>query len=234
MSHPPVPVSSPSQLEPLQLQSTPEMIADRLRSEILDGRFSPDTQLSEVEISRQLKVSRGPIREGMQRLIQEGLLRAERNRGVFVVQLNADDIRDVYLARAAVERAAASIVAEHQPAGALATLQQIVDALSASVGGAWGDLISHDLSFHQALVDAAGSRRLSRMFSTLSAETRLCLMRLEPFYEHPAEVVAEHQAIVDALKAGDVQSVTGLIQAHMDASVARLATQPVDVADSSA
>ncbi len=234
MSHPPVPVSTASQLQPLQLQSTPELIADRLRSEILDGRFAPDDQLSEVEISRQLKVSRGPIREAMQRLIQEGLLRAERNRGVFVVQLNADDIRDVYLARAAVERAAASVVAEHQPAGALAALQQIVNDLSASVGGAWGDLISYDLSFHQALVDAAGSRRLSRMFSTLSAETRLCLMRLEPFYERPAEVVAEHQAIVDALKAGDVQNVTRLIQAHMDASVVRLATQPVGAADSSA
>ena len=66
----------PGQLGPLQLQSTPAVIADRLRAEILRGRFPPHTQLTEVEQARQLQVSWGPIREAMQRLIQEGLLRA--------------------------------------------------------------------------------------------------------------------------------------------------------------
>ncbi len=69
---------APGVLEPLQLQSTPAVIADRLRAEILRGRFPPHTQLTEVELARQLQVSRGPIREAMQRLIQEGLLRADR------------------------------------------------------------------------------------------------------------------------------------------------------------
>jgi DNA-binding GntR family transcriptional regulator len=222
MSDSPVPVLRANQLAPLQLQSTPELIADRLRSEILEGRFSPDAQLSEVEISRQLKVSRGPIREAMQRLIQEGLLRSERNRGVFVVQLDQDDARDVYLARAAVERTAAAVVAKQQPVAALAALQQIVDAIAASVAGPWNVLIAHDLSFHQTLVEAAGSPRLTRMFSTLSAETRLCLLRLEPFYSGAKEVAAEHQAILDALRAGDAKTVDRLVQLHMDASAARL------------
>lgn len=52
------------------------MIADRLRAEILRGRFPPHTQLTEVEQARQLQASWGPIREAMQRPIEEGLLRA--------------------------------------------------------------------------------------------------------------------------------------------------------------
>lgn len=106
---------APGLLEPLQLRSTPALIADQLRSQILEGRFPPHTQLAEVELARQLQVSRGPIREAMQRLIQEGLLRAERNRGVFVVELGLDDARDVYLARGVIERAAAAIVVKEQP-----------------------------------------------------------------------------------------------------------------------
>jgi DNA-binding GntR family transcriptional regulator len=217
---------APGLLEPLQLQSTPALIADRLRSEILEGRFPPHTQLAEVELARQLQVSRGPIREAMQRLIQEGLLRAERNRGVFVVELGLDDARDVYLARGVIERAAAAIVTKQRPQAALAELQEIVDRLAASVGAPWSETIAHDLAFHQTLVEAAGSARLSRMFRTLIAETRLCLIRLEPFYQEGTEVVAEHQAIIEALRSGNRRRIDSLLQTHMDASAARLSVPP--------
>jgi DNA-binding GntR family transcriptional regulator len=193
-----------------------------LRSRILEGHFAPDEQLSEVELARQLKISRGPIREAMQRLIQEGLLRAERNRGVFVVQLDSDDVRDIYLARGAVERAAAAIVTQQQPADALRELQRIADAIASSVDASWSDLITRDLAFHQALVRAAGSPRLDRMFHTLIAETRLCLLRLEPFYESAQEVAVEHQGILDAIVAGEADQVDHLLETHMSTSAARL------------
>src|SRR5260221_13964771 len=104
MTMPSPPWPAPGLLEPLQLQSTPALIADRLRSQILEGRFPPHTQLGEVGLARQLRVSRGPIREAMQRLIQEGLLRAERNGGVFGVELGLDHARDVYMARGVIDR----------------------------------------------------------------------------------------------------------------------------------
>jgi DNA-binding GntR family transcriptional regulator len=209
-------------LEPLHLQSTPALIADRLRAEILDGAFAPDSQLSEMELARQLRVSRGPIREAIQRLIQEGLLRAERNRGVFVVELDDDDARDIYLARGAIERTVAAIVAQRAPAAALDGLQKIVDELGACIDKDWNEIITVDLAFHQALVEAAGSPRLTRMFRTLVAETRLCLLRLEPFYQGRSEVVAEHQAILDAIRSGNLRTVDRLVRLHMDASAARL------------
>jgi DNA-binding GntR family transcriptional regulator len=210
-------------LPPLRQESTPALVADRIRSGILDGAFPPHTQLNEIALSRQLAVSRGPIREAMQRLIQEGLLRSERNRGVFVVELDDDDARDVYLARGAIERAAAAIVAQDGTEQAsFDGLQTIVDELAAAIDGSWADVVTHDLDFHQAMVAAARSPRLDRMFRTLVAETRLCLIRLEPFYPGRNEVVAEHQGILDALRDGGLENVDRLVRLHMDASAARL------------
>jgi DNA-binding GntR family transcriptional regulator len=210
-------------LGPLRAQSTPALIADLLRAEVLAGTFPPHSQLSEARLARQLQVSRGPVREAMQRLIQEGLLRSERNRGVFVVALGHDDARDVYLARGIIEGAAAAIVARRMPPAAMLRLQRLLDRLAASAGGPWTEVITYDLAFHQALVDAAASVRLSRMFRTLVAETRLCLLRLEPFYRDGTEVVAEHRGILDALESGRPAKAERLVRLHMDAAAARLA-----------
>src|SRR5258707_5898036 len=155
---------APDVLEPLQVQSAPAVMTDGLGADILRGRLPPQTQLTEVELARQLQVSRGPIREAMQRLIQEGLLRAERNRGVFVVELDFDDARDVYMARGVVERAAAAIVAKRRPEAALLELQPIVEKLATTPGTGWTGITGYCLEFHQTLVEAAGSARLTRMF----------------------------------------------------------------------
>src|ERR1700722_7725919 len=93
-------------LEPLRRDSMAEGLAEQLRSGIFPGRLAPGQALREVEIARQLGVSRGPVREAFQRLIQEGLLDAHPARGVFVAQLAAGDIADLYPARGAGETAA--------------------------------------------------------------------------------------------------------------------------------
>lgn len=216
------------QLAPLRLQSTPVLVADRLREGILDGTFPPRTQLSEVALSQQLSVSRGPIREAMQRLLQEGLLRGERNRGVFVVDLGENDVRDIYLARSAVERTAAALVASAGTDEDFGVLQSMVDQLAAAVDDDWVEMTKLDLQFHLALVAAAGSPRLDRMFRTLMAESQLCIVRLEPFYPGREEVVHEHQAILDAIRARDLAEADKLLAAHMDVSATRLtkAEQP--------
>lgn len=216
-------MSDSGQLAPLRLESTPVLVADRLREGILDGTFPPRTQLSEVALAKQLSVSRGPIREAMQRLLQEGLLRGERNRGVFVVELGEEDVRDIYLARSAVERTAAAMVVADGTDEDFDVLQARIDDLAAAVDSDWVELTRLDLEFHLALVEAAASPRLDRMFRTLMAESQLCISRLEPFYPGRDEVVREHQVINDAIRARDLAEVDRLLGAHMDISAARLA-----------
>ena len=210
-------------LEPLRRDSTPERIAEQLRSGIVTGRLAPGQALREVEIARQLGVSRGPVREAFQRLIQEGLLEAHPARGVFVPQLAAGDIADLYLARGAVEIAAAQLLAGSGTPEAFADLSAALTDLRAAPADDWNELARLDLRLHEVLVRSTGSKRLIRMFGTLAAETRLCMVALESFYPQRADLVTEHAEIVEAIQRGDAATATRLLERHMSDSVQQLA-----------
>jgi DNA-binding GntR family transcriptional regulator len=210
-------------LEPLRRNSTPERIAEQLRSGIVSGRLAPGQPLREVEIARQLGVSRGPVREAFQRLIQEGLLEAHPARGVFVPQLAADDIADLYLARGAVEVAAAQLLASSGTPETFTDLAAALEELRAAPADDWNELARLDLHLHEVLVRSTGSKRLVRMFGTLAAETRLCMVALESFYPQRADLVIEHAEIVEAIQKSDAATATRLLERHMSDSVQRLA-----------
>jgi DNA-binding GntR family transcriptional regulator len=210
-------------LEPLRRDSTPERIATQLRSGIVSGRLPPGQALREVEVARQLGVSRGPVREAFQRLIQEGLLEAHPARGVFVPQLTTADIADLYLARGAVETTAARLLASSGTAEALGDLAAALADLEAAPAENWNELVNLDLHLHEVLVRGTGSMRLARIFDTLAAETRLCMVALESFYPERAELVTEHAEIVQAIQRRDAGAAASLLDRHMADSVRRLA-----------
>jgi DNA-binding GntR family transcriptional regulator len=220
-------------VQPLVQQSTPRIIADKLRQAIGHGELPAGAQLIEAELARQLGVSRGPLREGIQRLTQEGLLISIRNRGVFVIEMNAENVRDMYLARSAVERAAAAqIQTGRDAAGASAALLAIVDEMA--VAGARRDDVESseaDMAFHRQLVARAGSPRLSRMHQTLLTETRMCITALQETYRVSDNRVAEHRAIAEALATGPPAKVDQLLIDHMDDALRRLTGGPVPQAD---
>ena len=214
-----------SYIEPLAQESTPSIIADKLRRAIAHGELKPGAQLAEAELARQLGVSRGPLREGMQRLTQEGLLVSIRNRGLFVIDMTLGEIRDMYLARAAIERAAASkIVADgnHETAGK--ELLTLVRKMSDAEGdpAAVGEI---DIAFHELLVQLAASPRLSRIHKTLITETRMCIQALEATYSGAEARVAEHQHIAEAITAGDHLLADDLLVAHMEDAITRLTSR---------
>src|SRR5919106_6370635 len=172
---------------PVALRGTSAVIADQLRERILDGSFAPGEQISEVQLAARLGMSRGPVREAVQRLAQEGLLVSHRNRGVFVLDLDVGDIDDVYRGRRAVEKEAASTVYERGiPDGFVERLQGILRNIELYMNaGDWPQLAREDLHFHETMVGAARSSRLSRMFSTLAAETMLCMSAFDDRYIRP-------------------------------------------------
>jgi len=214
-------------LEPVDRRPTPSLIADQLRRAIATGTLSPGTQLGEVELAGRLGVSRGPLREAMQRLVAEGLLRSERHRGIFVRQLDAADVRDIYLARLAVEQAAGRRILAGDPSAALAPLGAALDALvAAATSGDPVAMADADHAFHATLVAAAGSPRLCRMADALLVETRMCLAALQDTAPPAASLVAEHQLIRDAVRDGDPDRLAAALAEHMADAVHRIVGVP--------
>lgn len=210
------------QLEPIARAPTALIIARRIRAAMLDGTLSPGTRMVETRLAEQLGVSRAPVREALQRLIQEGLA-VNKRRGVFIRELTSEDVLDVYLARTACETAAADAIIQAPDDVDWEALESALSALEA--GAAASDLrstLEADRLFHEKLVEAASSPRLTRMFATLLVETAICLRRLEGAYSEGTHLVEEHRRILNALRAGDRDEVSRAITAHMDDAVRHL------------
>ncbi|WP_421093842.1 GntR family transcriptional regulator [Pseudarthrobacter sp. CC4] len=204
-------------------ESTPAIIAGKLRTAIGLGHIPPGSQLGEAELAKELGVSRGPLREAMQRLTQEGLLISIRNRGLFVITMTDEEVRDMYVARTAVERAASELILQKGGKGVAAQLIPIVKAMQRAADKGDLDAMSEaDMEYHATLVAAADSTRLTRMHNTLLTETRMCLTALEKKYPDPHARVAEHQAIAEALGDGDQERVGKLLISHMEDALERL------------
>jgi DNA-binding GntR family transcriptional regulator len=181
-----------TKLGPLDRVATSSRIAEQLREAVMSGVLPQGSQVGEVALAAQFGVSRGPLREAMQRLVQEGLLRSVPHRGIFVVELTDADVRDIYDARQAVESA---------------------DAAALSRG---------DLAVHELLVALSGSARLQRMASTLLVEARMCLSALTDTYVAPVRLVDEHSEIVAAIRSGDTSRALSILDEHMRDAVGRL------------
>ena len=212
-------------LGPLDQASTPSIIADKLRQAVGHGELKPGDQLGEAELARRFGVSRGPLREGMQRLIHEGLLVPIRNRGLFVRDMTPDDVRDMYFAREAIERAAARKILDGDYVAAGDTLLLVVERMAAAATPA--EVSEFDISFHEQLVQLAFSPRLSRMHQTFITETRMCIHALDPTYAAGEVRGEEHRALADAIRSGDRELTDRLLIAHMDDAIVRLTTEPV-------
>jgi DNA-binding GntR family transcriptional regulator len=211
------------------------IVTERLRASIINGTLEPGSQLSEVELATSFGVSRGPVREALQRLVQEGLLNSEPHRGVFVPVLTDQDVHDVYLAREALESAAIrSIIASGSAAAASESLDRFVAQMQrAEALGDWETVGNVDLEFHVALVDATSSPRLKRMFSTVISETRLCLGVLTAA-DARDDLVEEHRLISEAIREGDTDKALVVLKEHFDDAVATLsdrhASEPASAA----
>jgi DNA-binding GntR family transcriptional regulator len=210
-------------LDPLVQESTPSIIAARIREAIGQGKIAPGSQLGEAEYARQLGVSRGPLREGLQRLTQEGLLIAHRNRGLFVIEMTPENVADMYLAREAVERAAAAKIHRDGPERAARALLAVTDRMAAAARRKNASAVSDaDIEFHKVLVEHAHSKRLSHVHRTLMTETRMCIHALEPTYAVVGTRVDEHRAIAESFAAGDPALTDRLLMEHMQDAVQRL------------
>ena len=224
-------MATPEGVLVLEGRPTAQLIADHLREQIIQGVFRPGQQINESVLAGQLHTSRGPVREALQRLAQEGILVSLRNRGVFVPELSIDDIREIYAVREAVESASADILLTTGKAQIGRTCQSLRDTLTemaAQVESSdWQALTRLDMKFHTSFVEGTRNSRLIRIYDTLVAESRMCILNLQVSYPRADALVQEHQNLLDLLEASDNDGLHQAISRHMRKAVDDLtATTP--------
>ena len=149
-----------------QLVKNASVVATQLvRTAILDGRLAPGQRLKEEELARELGISRTPVREALLMLQAEGLVDAVPNRGATVRRHEADDLDDLYQLRALLEGHAARRAAPKISEDGIAVLRESCDRFDSLHGDAddLKDLVKENLLFHNTILEAAGSARLTQM-----------------------------------------------------------------------
>jgi DNA-binding GntR family transcriptional regulator len=199
----------------LQVVSTLDALSDSLRRRLLEGELEPGTALGEVELASEYGVARPTARAAIQSLVAEGLLRREPNRSARVPELTADDVRDLFYVRMPLELQVVSTLVKRRlrPPTAEAAVRRL-EGLPRRAP--WDEVVEADMDFHTALVEATESPRLERVYASLQAEIRLCMVQLRPAYDDTAVVAAEHRELLEAIVAGPKRAVVRLITEHLE------------------
>ena len=173
------------------------------------GRLAPNALVDENEVARNLGMSRTPVREALLRLQNESLVEIARGRGIRVLPLSAEDMRETYQAISGLEVVAVRLVAERRPTRAdLEPLFEAVeDMRGALVEGdveAWGEA---DERFHRLLLSLSGNRKLDavgRQLRDYARRAHMVAVRLQPD-EYKARSTERHAGLLDELLNGDPQ-----------------------------
>jgi DNA-binding GntR family transcriptional regulator len=187
-----------------------------LRDAIIDGRLAPGDRIVEAEIARQMAISRAPIREAIRKLEQDGLLEYLPRRGTVVKKLSHDEVRDVYLLRAHLEKYAARRAAARITDEDLVELANLIDRMDAcAAADDLPGLIAADVQFHARICQASGSSRLVQLWESLNPHCWTLLTGIKAMDYTLSEIASRHRTVLAALQARDVDGAEVEIERHI-------------------
>lgn len=207
----------------LQSSSLTSVVQQEIERRILQGELAPGAKLIEASLAEMLGVSRGPVREAFRMLEEAGLVRQEKNRGVFVRSIPLDEAMEIFDLRAMMDEAVGRRLAEHVTPEQLRQVRAMVEAMEKAVKA--GDADGYhllNLEFHDRVVEFAGNRKMSSLYRRLVKE--LALARRRNLSEKLAlpHSAAEHRQILKAIASGDPDAAARALFEHALASKLRM------------
>jgi DNA-binding GntR family transcriptional regulator len=196
--------------------SLSEHVVQVLRDDILAGRLDPGERLTEATIMERTGVSRTPVREGLRRLEAEGLVVSHRGRGTYITyRLSGEEAQLIYECRLVLEPYLTRLAAERIEPDELAAVRTVLDRFAAGIDGDPHEAGQLDADFHLTIYDASRSELIGVLRGYWS---RLQLELSERVYnaEMPRRFVREHEAIYEALAAGDGSLAAERMHQHVE------------------
>jgi phosphonate utilization transcriptional regulator len=208
----------------LRSHSLTTLVQRELERRILAGELAPGDKLNEEAVAAQLNVSRGPVREAFRALESSGLVRTEKNRGVFVRQVSIGEADEIYEVRAGLDELIGRLLASRIQPGQLAQLRELLKKMQ-QVARAKNveQYYPLNVQFHDLLAEFTGNGALLAHYRRLVNE--LHLYRRETLARGADSFpisTREHAAIVDALARRDGDRAGKLMYEHAMESRERL------------
>jgi len=209
-------------------------ITEYIKKRILAGEFVPGDKLNEVLLASRLSISRAPIREALQLLVQEGLVVSIPQRGKFIAALTSKEIQNSYFTGGVLEGAAAASTIHLFTEENFTHLRALVDAMAETVaqGGDMDRLAELDTAFHDIIFSRTDNDLLVEL-SRRSCQglSKFLLFRHWRTSFTPQEVLERHRVVLDALLTRDAVHIERTLRAHYKDSGRRMARWGIDHPD---
>ena len=200
-----------------------QRVYEHLREEILADHLLPGTELSEVALSKELAISRGPIREAMGRLSAEGLITMRPRRRAEVRSLTPQELIDAYQVREALEVMAVRLAIPRLTEADLARLDQLMERMAGHISdGAVREFFAANVSFHELLCELSGNPKLQEVHHRLEGEIGRFQSRTLALRGSMDDSLTEHRAILAAIRLRDVDRAAVLTADHIRVPARRL------------
>ena len=200
----------------IQSSSLPALVQRELTRQILAGALPAGAKLNEVDVAARLGVSRGPVREAFRALEESGLVRFEKNRGVFVRRITIREADEIFEIRALLDEFAGRRAARNATAQDVRELESLVDRMATAAARDDSDeYFALNLDFHDRIVALAGNAKLAQLYRRIVNELNLYRRAsLDRAGALPVSV-AEHRAIVQRISERQSAAAGRLLHEHV-------------------
>ena len=199
------------------LTSLSGQVYDHLRRAIITAEIAPGGKLVELDIAAQMGTSQGPIREALQRLEHDGLVKRHARSATFVTSMSMSEMYELFCIRSVIEGFAIRHTVQTINADHYRLLDELVEKMA--LAGREKDLIrlaELDVQFHRHIVEWSGSEGLRRVWSPLASQVQRFIVQSHPeHYLDFVEIGTRHQPIADALRSGDADEAVRVMQEHI-------------------
>jgi DNA-binding GntR family transcriptional regulator len=202
-------------------RSLRQQVASSLRDAILDGSLKPGERMVEEDISQGMHTSRGPLREALRLLEQEGLVMSFPYRGSFVTRISALEVREVLIPlRTTLEGFGFTHAIDNLTDADLTELRVIVGLMAeAARAGDVKGVVETDVAFHGLVVSRSGQPHTTQIWGTIAPRMRAYIythLRVAmPTAQELEHFPIEHQELLDALVSHDRGRVAALLAEHV-------------------
>ena len=192
----------------------------KLKTAIRKRYIKQGSQLVEVALAQQLGVSRTPVRSAIKRLEAEGLVNSIPNRGAFVITPTQKEIEETFLVRAQLEIMATRLTSSRVTPKQIAELRNLINLETKVFDESnLDEYYAANDNLHLKIAELSGNRVLYSYIKELLDRTRIFLILYDPFYKLEYRPTSEHEAIIDALAAGNTELAAKAVETHINSSI---------------